>query len=106
MSSPMFVKECYGQHAIDVINDVITDLSEEDNNGELKKSAYFQDKEDELKIIKNIGEVVLRNKLIEMYQKKYKSVAEIKIQDKIDTIIYDKNLTDEEKAIKLKEMWR
>lgn len=49
---------------------------------------------------------MLRNKLLEMYQKKYKSIAEIKIQDKIDAIIYDKDLSDDEKALRLKEMWR
>ena len=36
----------------------------------------------------------------------YKSIAEIKIQDKIDAIIYDKDLSDDEKALRLKEMWR
>lgn len=104
MASPMFVSECYGAHAIDVINAVIGDLNDDQN----RKIKYFYNEEDELKIIENIGEPVLRNKLLEMYHWKY-GIDERKMShqemnhSEIDDIMRDKELSDEEKAIRIKE---
>lgn len=102
MDNPMFVKDSYGAHAIEVLDEVIADLnSEEENDGERR---FVANKDTELKIINNVGEVFLRNKLLEMYDMKYRK-AEIEEQknyldrhkEGINAILNNREMSNEQK---------
>lgn len=91
MARPMFVQDCYGSHAMELLNAIIADLrkredgenlntpdssGDDENRYLMEKYKNLLDPESELKIINNIGEEFLRNKLMEMYREKYRITTE------------------------------
>ena len=68
MHDDMFIKDIYGEFAISKINNIIKELDPHQDSDSL---VYYLTKENLLSEIDMISEPLLRNKLYEMYEKKF-----------------------------------
>ena len=68
MHDDMFIKDIYGEFAISKINNIIKELDPLQDSDSL---VYYLTKENLLSEIDMISEPLLRNKLYEMYEKKF-----------------------------------
>lgn len=69
MTNEFFIRDCYGEFALNKIEYVIKKLNQETKFGD-------NDKKNIRLIIEEIGEPILRNKLLEMYNVKIKGSEE------------------------------
>ena len=88
----MFIKDIYGEFAISKINNIIKEL---DPLQDLDSLVYYLPKENLLSEIDMISEPLLRNKLYEMYERKFQ---ESTIDNRIEQLKLELEKLEAEKS--------